>query len=55
MQLHILIKLCSKWMQMLPGPGVGKVIGFGTEQVDGQDCPLTKIYKAKCQGSNNIM
>lgn len=40
---------------MLPGPGVGKVIGFGTEWVDGQDWPPTKMSKAKCQGSNNNM
>ena len=42
-------------MQMFLGPGVGEVICFGTEWVDGQDWPTAKMYKAKCQGSNNNM
>ena len=40
---------------MFLGPGVGEVICFGTEWVDGQDWPTAKMYKAKCQGSNNNM
>lgn len=47
------MELCSRWVQMSSGPGVGAVTLRG--EVGRQEWPTAKMCRAECQGPGSNM